>query len=159
MERGLHSHVRARVEHHPEPELARRPDDRDGFGGVHIAALVFGMQLDPAEPELPQPFELLPPGRGEGMDAAERTQPRQLVRRGREVVDGVRGLGGGGNGEKQGYVDSALFCRRGQPGQGPVVMGTAFSVDGGKTAGRELVREGMGVKIDDHGFIRFFPIG
>lgn len=48
-------------------------------------------------------------------------------------------------------------------------MGTAFSVDGGKTAGvfgqgfegagRELVREGMGVKIDDHGFIRFFPIG
>ena len=48
-------------------------------------------------------------------------------------------------------------------------MGTAFSVDGGKPAGvfgqgfegagRELVREGMGVKIDDHGFIRFFPIG
>ena len=68
VERGLHSYVRARVEHHPEPELARRPDDRDGFGGVHIAALVFGMQLDPAEPELPQPFRAPPPrqGRGDG---------------------------------------------------------------------------------------------
>ena len=166
VEGGIHPHVRACMEDDPKAELARSPDDGDGFGLVHIAALVFGMQLDPTQAELPYPFQLFSPGRGAGMDTAERAQARQLIRRGRKIVDGMGGLGRSGDGEEQRDIHPALLCRGGQPRQGAVVMGMAFPVNCGKPAGvfgqnlkgacRDFIRKGVCVKIQDHGFIRFF---
>ena len=153
---GGDADVDAGVGEDHEPQLAGPVQDAQIADIVEPGGLIGGVELDALQTQGGDPSQLSPGVRTVRVDAAEGVDAGPAapgVDLSGALVDMGHLMGVGGHRQDYGAVDARPGHGGGQAGvggvgEGPGMTGTLELADGG---GRKLVREGVGVDINDHG--------
>ena len=147
--------VQAGVGEDDESQLGRPVQDAQGADVVKVHPLVHRVELDTLHPQLLHPGELRAVVREVRMHAAEGVHPglrAQIVDLGGAVVHMDHLAGVGGHRQHQGCVHPRPGHGGPQAGDGAVHIGPGVGhpLQLGDGGGGQLVREGVGVNINDH---------
>lgn len=145
------------MERHDQPERAALVIEREHFGVVDQKLLVFGVKLDPQQAGVFDPVDLVERIRRIRVNRAERNDVVVIVFNGK-AVDIVLLLCICRNREHDALVHAPLFhffIRIGNCAVGVIRQSAGLFGKAAQCAKRKLVREGVRVKVNYHGYHLF----